>query len=264
MFTIRTSPVEVGTVPYAWGIASVYQCTWFCYYRALECGFTAPVWWDRETKQGSYPNAKDWLDNFRDPWEVKDPSYKPVAGDILVYTDSSYGHVIYCESNVMTSEYRSGDPNSFRNAKIGDYRGELIGVLHYPHESVLPVTRNENVPQIETTDESLRIRTEPSLNGEIVGHVQLGYYNVLAEQEATANDKAQVVGLNCWYEISKDRWCANITTKYLPKSDSDFVDEIRKWADNMVATIKEKDKKIADLTADMSKIEEISSRWKTQ
>ena len=249
---MRTSPVEVGTIPYAWGVPSVYQCTWYCYYRALECGLTPPTYWDRATKQGSYPNAKDWLDNFREPWEVKDTNWKPVAGDILVYTDESYGHVIYCESDTITSEYRNGDPNSFRNAKIGDYKGDLIGVLHYPFESVLPVERNENVPQIETTDEQLRIRTAPSLEAEIVGHVQLGYYNVLQTEEADGYT---------WYEISKDRWCANITTNYLPSDSSDFVKQIEEWANAMVTTVKQKDKKISDLTSDMKEIESIARKW---
>ena len=226
---MRTSPVEVGTIPYAWGVPSVYQCTWYCYYRALECGLTAPTYWDRATKQGSYPNAKDWLDNFREPWEVKDTNWKPVAGDILVYTDESYGHVIFCESDTITSEYRSGDPNSFRNAKIGDYKGDLIGVLHYPFESVLPVERNESVPQIETTDEQLRIRVAPSLEAEIVGHVQLGYYNVLQQTEADGYT---------WYQIAKDRWCANITTNYLPSDSSDIIAELEKYFDSMKSTIK--------------------------
>ena len=251
---MRTSPVEVGTIPYAWGVPSVYQCTWYCYYRALECGLTPPTYWDRATKQGSYPNAKDWLDNFREPWEVKDTNWKPVAGDILVYTDESYGHVIYCESDTITSEYRNGDPNSFRNAKIGDYKGDLIGVLHYPFESVLPVERNENVPQIETTDEQLRIRTAPSLEAEIVGHVQLGYYNVLQTEEADGYT---------WYEISKDRWCANITTNYLPSDSSDFVKQIEEWANEIVNAIKSKDKTITDLKADMKQIGEVADKWKT-
>lgn len=262
MFKPRTSPVVVGTQPYAWGVESVYQCTWYAYYRALEVGFSAPCWWDRATNTGSYTNAKDWLKEFRDPWEVKDNSYKPVAGDILVY-DGEYGHVIFMETDVMTSEYRNGDPNSFRNAKIGDYRGELIGVLHYPYESVLPVERNENVAQIETTDEQLRIRTEPSLSSEIVGHVQIGFYNVLNEAKATLEDKAQVPGLECWYEISKDRWCANITTNYLAAESSDFVKEIEKWANEMVNTIKSKDKTITDLKADMKQIGEVADKWRT-
>ena len=71
MFTKRTSKVEEGTKPYAWGVPTTYQCTWYGYYRAMEVGFTPPVWWDRATKTGSYPNAKDWLANYREPWEVK-------------------------------------------------------------------------------------------------------------------------------------------------------------------------------------------------
>lgn len=250
---IRTTPVSEGTKPYAWGVESVYQCTWYSYYRALEVGMSAPCYWDRATKTGSYTNAKDWLENYREPWEVKDLSYTPKAGDILVY-DGEFGHVIFMETDVMTSEYRNGDPNSFRNAKLGDFKGDLLGILHYPYEPLNPVERNENVAQIETTDDSLRIRTEPSLEAEIVGHVQIGYYNVLDSKE---NDGYT------WYEIAKDRWCADITTKYLPGESSDFVKEIEKWANDMVTTIKTKDKTIDDMKQDFEKISEVAEKWKT-
>lgn len=221
MFTPRTAPVKEGESPFAWNVPSVYQCTWFCYYEAIRFA-SPPTWWDRPTEEGSYPNAKDFLDNYRDPWiPITDPSYVPKQGDILVY-DGDYGHVIFCETDVLTAEYRNGDKNSFRNAKVGDYNGTLLGVLHYPYSPVIPVERNPEVDQIETTDESLRIRTKPSLEGEIVGHVQLGYYNVLQAKE---NDGYK------WYEISKDRWCADITTKYLPKS-VDFVKELERFLNN--------------------------------
>lgn len=252
MFKPRTEPVAVGTQPYAWNVPSIYQCTWYCYYRALECGMSAPTWWDRATQTGSYPNAKDWLENFRDPWEVKDTSYTPKAGDILVYTDNSYGHVIFCETDVMTSEYRSGNADSFRNAKIGDYKGDLIGVLHYPFESVLPVERNENVVQIQTTDEQLRIRTAPSLEAEIVGHVQLGYYNVLSEKDADGYT---------WYEIAKDRWCANITTNYLPKAEDDFVRQLEKFLNDTKAKINALESENEEMKSDMSQIKTIAERW---
>ena len=253
MWTPRTKPVEEGEKPFAWGVDSVFQCTWFCYYEALFHGLSAPCYWDRATKTGSYTNAKDWLENYREPWEVKDVNCTPKAGDILVY-DGEYGHVIFMETDVMTSEYRNGDPNSFRNAKLGDFKGDLLGILHYPYEPLNPVERNENVAQIETTDDSLRIRTEPSLEAEIVGHVQIGYYNVLDSKE---NDGYT------WYEIAKDRWCADITTKYLPGESSDFVKEIEKWANDMVTTIKTKDKTIDDMRADFEKIGEVAEKWKT-
>lgn len=252
MFKVRTSPVEVGTVPYVWNIPSVYQCVWYCYYRALECGFSPCEWWDRETNTGSYTNAKEWLKNYRDPWiPITDPNYKPVAGDILVY-DGELGHVIFCESNVLTSEYRNGDPNSFRNAKIGDYKGVLLGVLHYPYEPISPVERDENKDQIETTDETLRIRTAPSLNAEIVGHVQIGFYNVLDTKKADGYT---------WYEIAENRWCADITTKFYPKTEEDFIRQLEKFLNDTRAKITALESENNEIKADMNTIKNIAERW---
>lgn len=91
-----------------------------------------------------------------------------------------------------------------------------------------PVDRNESVNQIQTFDDTLRIRTEPNLNGSIVGHVMIGFYNVLDIVPATNADKKTYKeqkgeDLKEWYEIAKDRWCANVTTEYLPKkADTDI------------------------------------------
>ena len=253
MFKPRTTPVEEGTQPYVWNIASVYQCVWYCYYRCLEVGFSPVEWFDRETKTGSYTNAKDWLKEYRDPWiPITDPSYKPVAGDILVYGDEPYGHVIFCETDVMTSEYRSGDPHSFRNAKIGDYKGTLIGVLHYPYDPVLPIERNESVDQIQTTDEALRIRIKPSLDAEIVGHVQLGYYNVLDKKDADGYT---------WYKIAKDRWCADITTNFLPGDEDDFMKEIERVWNQTKEKIKGLEDNNKDMTEDFVKIAKIADKY---
>lgn len=259
---IRTTPVSEGTKPYAWGVESVYQCTWYAYYRALENGMSAPCYWDRATKTGSYTNAKDWLENYREPWEVKGTDYTPKAGDIAVYEWQDLGHVVFLETDTMTSEYRSGNPDSFRNAKLGDFKGELLGYLHYPYESINPVERNENVPQIKATDEQLRIRTLPNLDGEIVGHTKLGFYNVLSETEARVEDKAKVDGLEKWYEISKGRYCANITTEYFMPTEEDFIKEFERYIVGLKTTIKNIKDENAELKADMMKIEEVAEKWK--
>lgn len=252
MWTPRTQAVQQGESPFAWGVESVYQCTWFCYYEALWHGMSAPCYFDRATKTGSYTNAKLWLNEYREPWiPITDPSYKPVQGDILVY-DGEYGHVVFMESDVLTAEYRNGDPNSFRNAKIGDYKGNLLGVLHYPYSPVSTVERNENVNQIETTDEQLRIRTAPSLSAEIVGHVQLGYYNVLSEKDADGY---------IWYEIAKDRWCANITTIYLPKAEDDFVRQLEKFLNDTKAKINALESENKNMREDYKNIINIAERW---
>ena len=251
MWAPRTQAVRQGEQPFAWGVESVYQCTWFCYYEALWHGMSAPCYWDRATKSGSYTNAKDWLKEYREPWmPVTDPNYKPVQGDILVY-DGEYGHVIFMETDILTAEYRNGDPNSFRNAKLGDFNGKLLGVLHYPYQPVNTVERNENANQIETTDESLRIRTEPSLDGEIVGHVQLGYYNVLDQKE---NDGYT------WYEISKDRWCADIGIIYYPVAE-DFVKQLEEFLNVTRAKINSLESENEDMRNDMKQMKNIAERW---
>lgn len=253
MFNVRTEPVKEGTAPYNWNAKYIYECTWYSYYRALECGFSAPVYWDRATKTGSYTHAKEWIKEFREPWiPIADPSYKPVAGDILVYDYAELGHVIFCETDVMTSEYRSGRKDSFRNAKIGDFNGVLLGVLHYPYSPVNQVERNKDVDQIETTDEALRIRLIPSLDGEIIGHVQLGFYNVLDKKEADGYT---------WYEIEKDRWCANITTVYHEADQDDFVKQLERFLNNTKARISALEEENREVREDMKKISNITERW---
>lgn len=130
-------------------------------------------------------------------------------------------------SDFMISQY----PTRFYHYWTLDKESQMVGgqpehILVCP-DNVSPVERNTNVNQIQTTDEGLRIRTEPSLNGEIVGHVQLGYYNVLQTKEADGHT---------WYEIGPNRWCADVTVNYLPKQD-DIIAEIQKYFDAMKSEV---------------------------
>ena len=254
MFNVRKTAPVPPQEPYKWGVESEGQCTWYAYYRPQEIGYTPPCYWDRKTKTGSYTNAKDWLKNYREPWEVKGPDYKPVAGDIAIF-DGNCGHAIFIESNDgLISEYNRIVKGGFDN-DIWEFGttlsgcGPLLGYLHFPIGSVNPVPRNEKVNQIETTDTSLRIRVQPSLEGEVVGFVQLGYYNVLSQTEADGYT---------WYQIDKDRWCANITTKYLPADDSDIMKEIEKYFNSMKSRMQEIDKENIDLKERLNKINELS------
>ena len=254
MFKVRKTAPIPPQEPYKWGVESEGQCTWYVYYRAIEVGFTPPCYWDRETRTGSYTNAKDWLNNFREPWEVKGPEYRPVPGDIAVFS-GNYGHVIFIEkSDGLISEYNRITKGGFDNDvwEFGSSLsgcGPLLGYLHFPNGSISPVPRNEAVNQIETTDTALRIRTEPSLEGLIVGQVGIGYYDVLAQTEADGYT---------WYRIGKDRWCANITTKYLPADDTDILSQIEKYLNSMKVKAQELNKENNDLKERLDKINELS------
>lgn len=235
---IRTSPVEYGNPAYNWNSRYKWECTWYVYGRCSELGLPYPTWWDRATETGSYTDAKLWPQNYRDPWVPKDKSYRPVAHDIVIF-NGPYGHVAFIEkvegNRALLSQYMSGKEDSFSNYswEIGtSYTGPLMGYLHCPVEAVDPVshdTNDKSVDQILTTDVALRIRNKPTLNSDVVGHVQIGYYNVLS--------KAQCDGYT-WYQIAKDRWCADITTKYLPASkEDDFMKKIEEYFNGLKGEI---------------------------
>lgn len=130
-------------------------------------------------------------------------------------------------SDFMVSQY----PTRFYHYWTLDKESQMVGgkpehILVRP-ETVSPVERNTNVNQIQTTDDTLRIRTAPNLSAEIVGHVEKGYYNVLQEHEADGFT---------WYEIASGRWCANVSTIYLPKQN-DIIAEIERYFNAMKTEI---------------------------
>lgn len=146
----RISAPTSGTEPYDWNSASIYECTWYAYWRVQEGGgYSPPCWYSGSGSSGygAYTNAKYWLDHYRSPWQVKDTNYTPVPGDIVVFT-GTYGHVVVIESVNLDGSYVVTDynliaghhtfgrktnyiyPNSIQGASIST--GPCIGCLHYP------------------------------------------------------------------------------------------------------------------------------------
>lgn len=252
MFTPRTTPLIYGEEPWKWDVDSVWQCTWYSFWRFYQVHGIFPTYQNRATKSGSYNNANTWLVNYRDPVKPMGKDYVPVAGDIVVYDWSDLGHAAFMETDTMTSSYGNGNPDSFKFQDYRKFNGEIMGFLHSDYYPILPVERNTNVTQIQTTDDQLRIRTAPSLSAEIVGHVQLGYYNVLNQTEADGYT---------WYEIAKDRWCANITTNYLPSEQNDFIKQLEEFLNTTRAKIKALESENENMKSDMKNIENIAERW---
>lgn len=152
---IRTTSPKYPDEPYRWDLATTGQCTWYCYYRGIEEFGAAPCYWNREQRKGLYTNAKLWLENYKEPWEVKGPDYTPVHGDIAVFT-GKYGHDVFIEEVngdvALISEYNRIVREGFDtdNWTIGGPLkgcGKLIGYLHYPREediSELEQLKQEN------------------------------------------------------------------------------------------------------------------------
>lgn len=146
-WNIRTSAPAQGTSPYNWSDPNKFQCTWYSYYRVQEgSGLNQPpCWFDKASGTPGYTNAKEWLNEYRDPWQVKDVNYIPVPGDIAVFT-GTYGHCMVIESKIdndhyMISDYNMIAPDTFdyaqwtRGSRRQGYisTGNLIGYLHNPN-----------------------------------------------------------------------------------------------------------------------------------
>lgn len=237
---ILTAPTR-GEQPYDWSSPYMGQCVWGAYYRILQNGWSAPCYYDRPKRITGFTNAKEWLKEFREPWVPfyieNNPNYIPVPGDVIVF-DGTYGHVAVIEKAIDDDTYIVSDWNRVapRTYGVAEWKkgtnltrtGRLLGYLHYDPEDdkhVSPVSRDILVNQIEATDASLRVRLSPNLNGQYYCSITPGYYNVISSVAATNEDKAKVTGLSTWYQIEQGKWCANITTKYLPANSSDESDK---------------------------------------
>ena len=85
-----------------------------------------------------------------------------------------------------------------------------------------PVERNDQVNQLEVIKNKLRVRTEPSLQAEVLDFAKLGYYNDLETMEADGY---------VWHKIADKNWLAEVDgyVELLPKIDfkvGDFVETI--------------------------------------
>lgn len=169
-WTVRTTAPTNGTPPYDWNAGSIYECTWYAYWRVQE-GFNMtdpPCWFSGSGSSGygAYTDAKYWGDHYRSPWVFyAGQNYSPVAGDIIVFT-GNFGHVVVVEEKNLNGTYVITDYNliagthtfgrktdyTFPNTISGAIysTGAVIGVLHYP--SSTPPT-----PPTPTTTPSITI-----------------------------------------------------------------------------------------------------------
>lgn len=244
-------------------------------------------------------SASRWDEVLANDWEcVEFDTSKVKAGDIIQW--KSKGHVakvanisdgvIYINGSYYTGEhgvayYDGGyDTRNFSSLQeLSDFMynnypdrlyhywsldkesqivgGEPDNILVLPN-TLSPVDPNNEVDQVETTDNQLRIRDNPSLDSNIIGHVSIGYYNVLQIKDASDEDKAKEPDLKCWYEIAKNRWIANVTTIYHEKSeDVDILEELERFVNITRSKIKALEGENKQMKEDYALIAKIAEKW---
>lgn len=109
------------------------------------------------------------------------------------------------------------------------------------------VERDETKNQVEVFVDQLRVRTEPNLNGKILGFAKKGFYNVL--------DKAEADGYT-WFKIADNQWIAYSEDwgKYYPKEKDykQLYEESLKEISKLKEEINQLNNKISQAIKDLS------------
>lgn len=191
------------------------NCTSYCIGRFNEStNQNAITYWAPMNAENFYAMAYKWgLETGQEPrlgaiicWSGGEPA-KP---------DDGKGHVasveeIYSDGSILLSE--SGyNSYIFRTRKINNKNGnwgasskyKFQGFIYNPNiiQKTKPVERNTELNQLEIIKNKLRIRTEPSLQADILGFADLGYYNDLETKEADGY---------IWHKVADNNWLAEVS-----------------------------------------------------
>ena len=124
-------------------------------------------------------------------------------GDVCIWDTGEAGHIaMYDHYNDNGVFFFSQNPNPSEVIQIG--MGGMYAFKRRPETPPLPpitpnVERDEYKNQIEVKVPELRVRTQPTLNGEILGFANQGLYNYY---EVAENDGYT------WYRIAENQWVA--------------------------------------------------------
>ena len=90
---------------------------------------------------------------------------------------------------------------------------------YQPIKKTKPVERNEGIDQLKVIKNKLRIRTTPSLKGDILGFAELGFYNDLESKQADGYT---------WHKVADNNWLADVKgyVELLPKVELNVGDKV--------------------------------------
>lgn len=160
-----------------------------------------------------YPPKRNDLDTFFE--EI--PVTEMYPGDVCIF---EYGHIaIFDRWDGKRNWFFSQNPNPCKVMTLDESGMHAFRLKKEepPKPEITPnVERDENLNQIEVKVAELRVRSTPSLDGEILGYAKQGFYNYY--------EMADVDGYN-WYKIADNQWIAyneEWETLY-PKKEDEYI-----------------------------------------
>lgn len=166
-----------------------------------------------------YPPKRDDLDQYFDEVSI----YDMREGDVCIW---EYGHIaVFDHWDGNCNWFFSQNPNPCEVMIINAGGLHAFRLKGQKKEITPNVVRDTYKDQIEVKVPELRVRTSPSLNGEILGYASIGFYNFY---ETRDNDNYT------WYRIAEDQWIASKdewTTIYYAEKPKDEYINLPSWID---------------------------------
>ncbi len=118
-----------------------------------------------------------------------------------------------------------------------------------------PVARSENVNQVKVFDTTTVLRGRKAPNGDILGYVNPGIYNLL-ERKADGDYEWFKVEDNLWFAYNQE-WCEYLEKKEdvsIQEEKTDSADQLQNTAEQLQKELAEKEKEINNLIAGVTEL----------
>lgn len=161
-------------------------------------------------------NACDYFNDAKQRLKLNTGN-KPEEGAMMCWSGGK-GHVaivdkVYEDGSIDISESNYGDTIDYKHFHMTNKNGRwgmssaytFLGFVYNPAikqiELPKPVARDKMTDQVYISNVSLRCRVKPSLQGDIIGIVPIGYYNYTDTEVADGY---------IWYKVGETHWLAGV------------------------------------------------------
>ena len=176
-------------------------------------------------------------------------NFAPVSHVCFFIKDNGNGTYQALQQNDKNRQYVTIDNNPY-NGIIGAFiPNQILEEKNKEKKCGKPVKKNEKVDQVKIFDSVTSLRARKAPNGEVLGYMNSGIYNLL-ERKAEGDYEWFRVENNLWFAYSKD-WC-----EFLPKKEVPIEPEPTPVEPEVEEpTIEELQKEIAGLESELTKLE---------
>lgn len=178
--------------------------------------------------------------------------FAPVSHVCFFIKDNGNGTYQALQQNTNNRQYVTIDNNPY-NGIIGAFiPNQILEEKNKEKKCGKPVARNEYVDQVKIFDNITSLRARKAPNGEVLGYMNSGIYNLL-ERKADGDYEWLKVEENVWFANSGD-WCEVLPKKEQP-TEPPVIDEDKIKIEELEKELNSKNEEIKLLNTRIEELE---------